>query len=92
MLQYAICGDRSCWSSARIGSGNALVLAVVATMAFGSVALAEGPTQVIVNFNGDNPDVTVTAFVPGPGTGCAFSVLTRLELWTKEETEDERLT
>lgn len=50
--------------------GIAVVLAVVTTLCFGSVALADpGPTKVVVNFNGDDPDVTVTAFAPGGGFG-----------------------
>ena len=40
----------------------ALVLAVVTTLCFGSVALADGPPEVTVNFNVTDPDITVTAY------------------------------
>lgn len=48
--------------------GIALVLALMASLCFGGVALAgPGDTEVVVSFNGDDPDVTVTAFAPGAG-------------------------
>lgn len=56
--------------------GVAVGLAVVAVIAFSGVALAAGPTKVTVAFNGDlngdngdEPDVTVTAYAPGPPSG-----------------------
>ena len=42
--------------------GIALVLAVLTTLCFGSVALAADPPEVTVNFNATNPDITVTAY------------------------------
>lgn len=43
--------------------GIALVLAVLTSLCFGSVALADpGDTKVVVNFNVTDPDITVTAY------------------------------
>ena len=48
--------------------GIALVLALVTVLSVGSVALADDPPEVTVNFNVTDPDITVTAY-KGPA-GC----------------------
>ncbi|MBA7572318.1 hypothetical protein ES708_14097 [subsurface metagenome] len=41
--------------------GIAIVLAVLTTLCFGSVALAAGPPEVTVKFEGSNPDITISS-------------------------------
>lgn len=41
------------------------MLALVTSLCFGSVALADGPTEVVVIFSGDEPDITISSHFVG---------------------------
>lgn len=53
--------------------GIALVVALMASLCFGSVALADDPPEVTVNFNVTDPDITVTAYKAGPAGNYSWS-------------------